>query len=787
MATTILTNSDFDVNILEDALTHPNLDLTFRLPIDSDKYLSFQDPEKLTNSFRLLEHFFNFFTSTDILGIYKNGEGKYSVKKTSLKFREESYAYMKDCLEHSDEKLDEIVYNLVNLELRMNLINAKDFPSRFKDVKKFMIAYYTQENKKNLPLFGGEKFIAACYITVIKTLSKMFPQGIWVNRDQYCNLFQKYLENPMSIVLLPNHQSHIDYVILHLILIRFQMSFPVVIAGDNLNVAIFGSILKGLGAIFIKRSFNNELYTERNLNNYIEYIFENKIHFEVFIEGTRSRDGKLLLPKFGILKSLTSIYLKKRKKEKKADFDLLIQPISITYERVYEADGYLKELNGMDKAQEGFARILFNGITNIFSRAEKRELAHLKDGFVDNTKKFLNGKIYVQLADNFKFSSYVNDPANTIAVGDDREQIASEQNLNLKKLGFKILHSISDVSYLPESALVGITIQTFNYHFRMKEFSTFDILPLFDFLLKVLRLDRINPSNFQLIRNIQALKDKQKVELIQNQIIKFLKYTKVNPNTNRIKIVNSFELMYYKNLCIHLIFHKCLVSFILLRTLYVYQINRLFYILTGFLKNEFLVDYDYNPDHNIANILKKYQEAGLINGSYEIVDVEYHSILATIIEPFIQSVLICMQCLTGEAAMLKGSTSTEIPDEQLIDDKLLLEWYLTIKSLLKIIQKDNRQNFENESSSYRIETYNKQYLLSFLFYLNNLKLIKIYKNKAKTQAYVIIQNPKDLQFAQKFLTFVLDKSDFHDWDVAYMIDIVDKRFSRNNTPTNAKL
>ena len=61
---------------------------------------------------------------------------------------------------------------------------------------------------------------------------------------------------------------------------------------------------------------------------------------EVFIEGTRSRDGKLLLPKYGILKSLCSIYLKQRNEEKNTDFNLLFQPISVTYERVYENDAF---------------------------------------------------------------------------------------------------------------------------------------------------------------------------------------------------------------------------------------------------------------------------------------------------------------------------------------------------------------------------------------------------------------------------------------------------------------
>lgn len=786
MASIALTNSDFDINILENALTNPNVALTFPLPTDSEKYLPVSGSEKTSNSFQLLEHFVGFVSSTNMLEIYKNGE-KFAARKTAKSFNDKSTNYMKDRLEKTDEKLDEIVYKLVDLELKMNLIKAKDFPKRHKEVKEFMVKYYTEENKKNLPVFGSERFVRLCYITVIKTITKMFPKGVWVNRAQISDLYKKYLEDPMSIVLLPNHQSHIDYVILHLILIRFQMTTPIVIAGDNLNVAVFGSILKGLGAIFIKRSFNNELYTERNLNNYIEFVFANKIPFEVFIEGTRSRDGKLLLPKYGILKSLANIYLHQRQQLKNQTFDLLIQPIAITYERVYEADGYLNELNGMDKTQESFVNILSNGISNMMSRGGKTTLKKLPDGFVDNSESSLNGKIYVNLADNFKFSDYVNDPHNLLEVSDEQDQVASEQNLNLKKLGFKILHSINDVSYLTESAVVGMTIQTFNYFYRKKDFSIVELLPMFDFLLNVLQSDNSNSSNTRLILNIQALSKEQKIELIQSQVIQFLRYTKVNPDTQRIKIVNSFELLYYKNLCIHLIIHKCLVSFILLRTLSLHKINRLYYIFTGFLKNEFLFDYDYNSDHSISSILKNYQGLGLINENYEILDEQYHSILATIIEPFIQSILICVEHLNEEVAKSRSRDFKEVTEQQLIDDLVLLKDFPTTKSLLKNMQKDNLKNFKNESSSYRIETYNKQYLLSFLFYLNNLRLIKIFKNKAKTKAYVIVQNPKDLLFCLKFFSKIIDKKETHDWDIAYMIDIVDKNYERNSQALASRL
>lgn len=782
-----IANADFDVNILEDANTEPLVTLTIPLPTDKDTYIDIEPNEKVSTSFKILGNFIEFLSGVKYNEIYSVNEHRYSVNKLTKSFNDHSKKYMKERLEKTDEQLDEIVYDLVNSELRMNLIKAKDFPKRYQDVKEFMVKYYTEQNEKNLPEFMSISLLRVCYVTCMKTLSKMFPQGVWVNNRQLSELFQEYLKNPMSIILLPNHQSHLDYVIMHLIFIRFLFSIPTVIAGENLNVAVFGRFLKGLGAIFIKRSFNNELYTERNLTNYAEFVFLNKLHFEVFIEGTRSRDGKLLLPKYGILKTLTSIYLKQRYQEGNLNFDMLLQPISFTYERVYEAEGYLDELIGKDKKQESFMNIFTNGASNLLYGVDRQDkkLKRLKDGYIDNYDRTLHGKIFVRLADRFTLSSYIEDESNRIN-GIDTSTI-SDEDVNLKKLGFKILHAINGVAYLPQSAVVGVTIQTYYYLNGEREFPIEKLLPTMNFLIDVYLEENLSDSNKQILTSIKGLSDAEKVDLIKDQVIRFFKFNRINPDTNQIKIENSFELLYYKNLTIHLIIHKCLASFIVMRTSNLNQINKLYYIFTGFLKNEFLFDYNYNADNSLSNILKHFKDLGVINENYEIVDVHYHQVLSTIIQPFIESFMICVSNLNFTVGKFYEKSSNRITEQQLINDSLMLKDYPTTKSLLRIIQKDNMKNFQRESKDYRIETYNKQYLLSFLFYLNNLKLIKIFKNKSKTKAYVIIQNSKDLKFTLRFMERLLIQSETDDISINYMIDIVDKIPDRELADSKARL
>lgn len=691
---------------------------------------------------------------------------------------------MRNRLEHTDEKLDELVESLVTKEIQLNLIPGKDFHKRFKEVKKFMVDYYMRENAKNLPQFTLRGHLRIFYITIMGIMRKMFPNGVWCNREQLSKLYKQYLKDPMSIIFLPNHQSHIDYIILHLIAIRFQISTPTVIAGDNLNVAVFGGILKSLGAIFIKRSFNNELYTERNLANYIEFTLLNKIHFEVFIEGTRSRDGKLLLPKYGILKTLTNIYLKQREEEENNEFDLLMQPLSITYERIYEADGYLNELMGKDKKQESVTTIFKNGITHFFSPAQSYNHEKLEShsitynkGSYDNSTKHLHGKIFVKLGNFFKLSEFIEDDLKNTNVPLD---LIPGSKVNLKKLGFKILHEINRALYLPEVSIIGSSLNTYYNLNKLTRFPISLLIPTMRLLMDAFQREETaanNKTNMQHLSNLSNNSDEDLIQVVKEQVPQFFRDIKVNLITNEIIIDDSMELLYYKNLTVHIIIHKSLASFILLsipnEMRSANTIHKMFYIFTGFLKNEFLFDYDYNPEHQLSNILESLIELNKISKDYKIIDYQYLNCFSEVVKPFLESYLLCIYNIHEIITTFNEKNGIIDFKQLLIDDKGID--FPHTKSLLKLIQSKQKSK-----KLVHIESTNKQYLLSCLYYLNNLQLIDIIKNKARTKAYVVITNGKDLLFVYKFLRGLLNGDDtITNISVGYMIDIIDKNFDRN--------
>lgn len=782
----------FDVNILELAFDKPVI-VPFPLPetliLDNDANVPLERSLKIVENFVWLLSAGNI----DLSLLYNNQEYYYFFNKHSKKFQQLQREYLHEKLAHGDKKLDEIVNNLVDLELRMNLITSKEYAQRCKAVKEYMVEYYTKENEKNLPLNQSSFVLKSAYATILALFNRMFPQGIWVNSGEMEALFAKYRQNPMSIVYLPNHRSHIDYIVMHILALRFQMATPHVIAGENLNVAIFGGLLKKMGAIFIKRSFNNELYTERNLFNYLEFIFNQKIPMEVFIEGTRSRDGKSLLPKYGILKTCAAIYLKQTLEEHNSNFDLLIQPIALTYERVYESDGYINELLGEDKKQESFLNIILNGASSFLNASKTLSYDDMKKqkDWYDNGSARLHGKMYCRLGRSFTMSEYISSEKQTNAVSlEDNEPIYHigqvDYEVNLKKLGFTVFHEINRICFLPEISVIGCAIYAYYYSKRIRpeeEFAISDMLPTLRLLIETFLEEEKyaeNEGNIVVLTKLESMSDEEMIKLIKVYVGRFFRYVKVNFSRSLLRVDKPIELLYYKNLTIHLIIHRSLACFILLRTNRIDYMHKLFYVFTGFLKTEFLFDYDYNPRNMLTNLLKDLQSKNKIGSSYEVIDTAYVQLFTEFFNPFIESYIICIKNLNLAIANYYKLKNFEEPDynyeQKLIAQTVDSGLFPTTKIVLKMIQ-------ESGDHQRYVESINKQYLLSYLFYLNHLRLIKIFKNKGKTKAFVAIRNAKDLNLILKTLTLLYyddkDKEDvINIVNINYLIDIVDKNDER---------
>jgi len=191
--------------------------------------------------------------------------------------------------------------------------------------------------------------IAADYsYSSIKFMSGIF-RWFWtkVYDGVKLNFFDEFrnLTTEKEIIYTPCHRSHIDYLILSYSLYERGIVPPHIAAGINLNLPVVGRILRGSGAFFLRRSFNSVLYSTI-FSEYLSSLIAHGVSIEYFIEGTRSRTGRLLHPKAGMLAMTVRSYLNERSKP------LVFVPSSLNYEKLMEGASYKNELGGKGKKKE---------------------------------------------------------------------------------------------------------------------------------------------------------------------------------------------------------------------------------------------------------------------------------------------------------------------------------------------------------------------------------------------------------------------------------------------------
>jgi glycerol-3-phosphate O-acyltransferase len=154
------------------------------------------------------------------------------------------------------------------------------------------------------------------------------------------------------IVLVPCHRSHFDYLILTYIFHRNYLSPPHIAAGINLSFWPMGPLFRGAGAYFIRRTFDdNELY-KMVFRKYLTFLIREGYTQEFFIEGGRTRTGKMMQPKLGMLSAIVSAFCQGVRR------DLYLVPVSIHYGRIPEEEVYTREVAGEAKERESLGALL---------------------------------------------------------------------------------------------------------------------------------------------------------------------------------------------------------------------------------------------------------------------------------------------------------------------------------------------------------------------------------------------------------------------------------------------
>ena len=287
--------------------------------------------------------------------------------------------------------------------------NAANKKTGLKQSKKKAAAYFNE-----IAADFNIVYIEFACVVLTWIWKKMF-QGLDYSSEELANVREWTKKGP--VIYVPSHKSHIDYLVLNYILFVNHLHIPRIAAGKNLSFWPLGNFFRKSGAFFIRRTFKGARLYAEVFSRYIKALLYENYPLEFFIEGGRSRSGKLILPKIGFLSILIDAY-----REHYCD-DLIFVPASIVYDRILEEQAYLKELGGGEKKAE-----------------------NLKQFF--NTRRFLKkkyGKIYVRFGQPFSLKQYLA----------ERPQLEDKKH---RHLAFHIIRSINQATLVTPMAITATAI-----------------------------------------------------------------------------------------------------------------------------------------------------------------------------------------------------------------------------------------------------------------------------------------------------------------------------------------
>lgn len=227
------------------------------------------------------------------------------------------------------------------------------------------------------------------------------------------------------LVIVPSHKSHIDYLVISYVFYHNGLIPPHIAAGVNLSFWPLGPIFRRSGAFFLRRTFSDDYLYATLFRAYMIKLIEEGFPIEFFIEGTRSRTGKLAPPKYGMLDMIVEAFRGGNVTE------LAIVPVSVGYEKVIEADSYRKELEGSEKKSENLGSLL-------------QTTSVLRSRY---------GRIHVEFGEPIDLGSYLERYH-----GDAKDIPNDELQRTVRRLAYRIIHGINDVTTVTPSAIVALAM-----------------------------------------------------------------------------------------------------------------------------------------------------------------------------------------------------------------------------------------------------------------------------------------------------------------------------------------
>ncbi len=350
---------------------------------------------------------------------------------------------------------------------------------------------------------------------VLTWIWKRMFQGIDYSLEELANIREWTRKG--TLIYVPSHKSHIDYLALNYILFINHLHIPRIAAGKNLAFWPIGHFFRKSGAFFIRRTFKGARLYATVFSRYIKALLKEDYPLEFFIEGGRSRSGKLILPKIGFLSILMEAY-----REDYCD-DLIFIPASIVYDRILEEQAYLKEVGGTKKKTESLKQFI-------------------------NTRRFLKkkyGKIYIRFGEPVSLKKY-------------SDETPLSGNNTHKKLAFHLIRSINKATLVTPMAITATAILAKH----RKGFQKHEIMATGEAILKFL-MERGVPVADS-CRHCENVIDETLGLLLKSRVLEAIEDMDESDIFYFAKDEKKPELEYYKNSIIHCFIPYAFVSVSLL-------------------------------------------------------------------------------------------------------------------------------------------------------------------------------------------------------------------------------
>ncbi|WP_166405102.1 1-acyl-sn-glycerol-3-phosphate acyltransferase [Desulfonema ishimotonii] len=413
----------------------------------------------------------------------------------------------------------------------------------------------------------------------VSWLIRMMFEGVSVNTEVLNRV--KGMSRRGPLVLVPCHKSHIDYLVLSYIMYHNDMPCPHIAAGKNLSFWPMGPIFRGAGAFFIRRSFKGAVLYSRVFSEYVYKLMQEGFNIEFFIEGGRSRTGKLLQPKLGLL----SIMLKAFRQG--ACEDLIFVPVFIGYDRVPEEGAYLRELEGGQKKPESLLQIL---------KARK-------------VLKKRYGRIYIQFHDGISMNDLLDQQGARIG-----EMTSKEQNRLCRNLGYMVLNAIDRVTVItPHAIVAGAILNT-----RKQRFSYEQLMANIEIYMNFLTSQDLKLADTLLVDPVHTFE--YVIESYgQRKFIEPVSPEAEEADSERWFMVNPGKrpaLEYYKNNCVMAFIPAAFTALAILdRDAFQFSgadLHGSYAFLLEFFSNEFSSDIEKEPEYFVQKNIKAFIDEAIL-------------------------------------------------------------------------------------------------------------------------------------------------------------------------------